>query len=233
MEHQLEWLNEEEGILSFFEGRTIFCTVNFYVTGEGEAEFRLQDVVYPETDTNRKEMQKKIISKVTDCISKTFLLLWNEGLEETVLVEQHGTEVAKILNSTGVVDFLYSEYMMKWTSKLQKTTDCGLTTIKLTKEEDGYFCENAEKTFFCRLLTYPPENPGEQCFYLYEVEVEKKERNRSIATACLTELLRLLAAEAPVTVYLQVGSYNEPAVHLYEKLGFEISEALDYYALKE
>ena len=81
------------------------------------------------------------------------------------------------------------------------------------------------------MLSYGEE--GEQNFYLYEVEVEKKFRNEGIATRCLTGLFSLLSQEAPVTVYLQVGSYNEPAVHLYKKLGFDISEELGYYVLEE
>ncbi len=76
-------------------------------------------------------------------------------------------------------------------------------------------------------------NAEERCFYLYEVEVAKNVRNTGIATKCLNRLFQMLAAEQPVTVYLQVGSYNEPAVHLYKKLGFEISEELCYYTMNE
>ena len=80
------------------------------------------------------------------------------------------------------------------------------------------------------MLSYEAEAAGEQSFYLYEVEVKKKSRNKGIATKCLTELFSLLSQEMPLTVYLQVGSYNEPAIHLYKKLEFDISEELGYYA---
>jgi ribosomal protein S18 acetylase RimI-like enzyme len=148
-------------------------------------------------------------------------------------VEQKGTKTAEILDSTAVVQKLYSEYMMKCYFKPQNSTDCGSDFLEMTKTEDGYVCENKEKNFFCRLLSYEAERQEEHCYYLYEVEVKKKNRNKGIATICLTQLFSLLSQETPLTVYLQVGSYNEPAVHLYKKLGFEISEELGYYVLAE
>lgn len=233
MEHKLEWLTEEEGTIVFSEAENPFLTAKFFVTGDEEAEFRLQDIVFPENLTKNKNIQMKIILKMRECISESFRLLWEEGFAETVLVEQQGTKMAEMLGSTGVVYLAYSEYMMKRRFEPQKSTNCGLATLVLKEEEDGCYCENEDNTFSCRLLPYPAEQPGDTCFYLYEVEVSKRKRNKGIATACLKELFCRLAETAPVTVYLQVGSYNEPAVHLYEKLGFEVSEELRYYAIKE
>ena len=135
------------------------------------------------------------------------------------------------MDSTDVVQKYYSEYMMRQRFDAEKSTDCGADTLTLTEEEDCFCCENKEKTFFCRLLPYETEAVGERSFYLYEVEVEKKKRNKGVATKCLTGLFQRLAAEGPVTIYLQVGSYNEAAVHLYKKLGFRICEELCYYAV--
>lgn len=233
MEHQLSWANEEEGTITFFEGENFFLTVQFFATGEEETEFKLQDIVFPEDYAENDKIREKVILKMTRCISECFLLLWNEGFEDVILVEQNGTKIAEILNSTPVVRLVYSEYMMKRRIEPQKSTNCGPATLVLKEEEDGYCCENTDNTFFCRLLPYPAEQPGEDCFYLYEVGVSKRKRNKGIATACLKELFCRLANAAPVTIYLQVGSYNEPAVHLYEKLGFEVSEELRYYAIKE
>ena len=229
----LEWQNEEEGTIRFLEEEVSAPTVRFFVTGEEEAEFRLQDIVFPEESEKNVEIYKKITSEMIKCISETFLLLWNEGFEEVVLVEQRNSKIAEILDSTGVVRKIYSEYMMKRKPEMQKSTGSGGQQLRLVEEENGFICENEAKTFFCRLLPYSAQEPEERSFYLYEVEVEERKRNRGIATECLTELFRMLAADGPVTLYLQVGSYNEPAVHLYEKLGFEISEELCYYAAKE
>jgi len=233
MESKQEWLSEEEGCITFYDENGRFLTAQVFITGEEEAEFRLQDVVFPEIKTKNGNMHEKIIHKMTECISETFRILWENGLEETTLVEAEGTKTAEILNSTNVVRIVYKEYMMKRRFSVQKPTDCGLPSLKLTKTEDGYVCENEQKSFFCRLLNYGSVQPGEDCYYLYEVEVDKKKRNKGIATDCLTELFRRLCVQSAVTIYLQVGSYNEPAVHLYEKLGFEISEAWCYYTMTE
>lgn len=233
MKAKLEWLTEEEGRIVFSETEDIRYTVQFFVTGEEEAEFRLQDIVFPQDWEENTKIQKEIILDVTKIIKETFHLLWEEGLEEVALMEQNGSKWAEILDSTKVVQKVYSEYMMCRRFLAEKTTDSSDTFLQVMQEEDGYVCENKEHTFFCRLLPYESKMPGETCFYLYEVEVDKSARNRGIATRCLTELFRRLAQKVPVMVYLQVGSYNEPAVHLYEKLGFEVSEELCYYAMEE
>lgn len=233
MENKVEWLSEEEGCITFYEENREFLTARIFITGEEEAEFRIQDVVFPENSTENDDMQQKITSKMTSCISEAFRLLWEKGFDETTIVEQKGTKIAELLSSTNVVEVAYEEYMMKCRFPLQKSTDCGSGSLNLTKTADGYLCENEEKTFFCRLLNYEAEQADEACFYLYEVEVDKKKRNKGIGTACLTELFCILCRQSAVTVYLQVGSYNEPAVHLYKKLGFETEEALCYYAMTE
>ncbi|MBQ7864535.1 MAG: GNAT family N-acetyltransferase [Lachnospiraceae bacterium] len=233
MEHKLEWLSEEEGRIAFYENGEPVLTAEVFITGEEAAEFKIQDVVFDDKSTKNNNLQKEIILRMTECLPECFRLLWEEGFNEVVLVEQQGTKIAETLNSTAVVQKSYSEYMMKCHFNPQNSTDCGLDFIKLTKTEDGYVCENHEKSFVCRLLSYDTEQEEEQSFYLYEVEVKKNCRNRGVATKCLTQLFLMLSQDAPLTVYLQVGSYNEPAVHLYKKLGFEISEELGYYVLPE
>lgn len=233
MEHKLEWLTDEEGRLVFSEENVPFLTMKVFITGEQEAEFQLQDIVCAQKMTRSADICEEIISKMMNCIAETFRLLWEKGYEETILVEQKGTKVAEILGSTNVVQRAYSEYMMKCRFEQQKSTNCGLNTLKLTKTEDGYICENKEKTFVCRLMRYGSAPPEGNSFYLYEVEVSQEHRNQGIATACLAELVQVLSKEIPVTLYLQVGSYNEPAVHLYKKMGFEIAEELCYYGAGE
>ncbi|MBP3577971.1 MAG: GNAT family N-acetyltransferase [Lachnospiraceae bacterium] len=233
MKYRLEWLSEDEGSITFLEGGEPFMTLKVFLVGEEEAELRIQDVVFLKNDNRNKNLSEKLICKMTKCISESFRLLWEEGFEETILVEPKETNLAEILDSTSVVCLAYKEYMMKREFSRQKTTDCGLPSLCLTKSEDGYDCENAEGTFFCRLLDYEKTKEQKRCFYLYEVEVDAVKRNQGIATACLRKLFELLAEQSPVTVYLQVGSYNEPAVHLYEKLEFEISEELRYYTMAE
>ncbi len=233
MKHTLEWLSAEEGRITFFEKDAPVFIAEVFLTGEESAEFKIQDIVFDDKSTKNSSLPQEVILKMTECLPECFRLLWEDGLEEVVLVEQQGTKMAEILSSTAVVQKAYSEYMMKHRFEQQKSTGCGPDFLKLTKTDDGYLCENKEKNFFCRLLSYGAEAAGEQCVYLYEVEVKKQSRNKGVATKCLTGLFSLLSQEAPLTVYLQVGSYNEPAVHLYKKLGFDVSEELGYYILGE
>ena len=229
----LKWTSEEEGIITISGKNNAVFTARVYVTGPEEAEFRIQDVVLLEELTVNDKKQQEIICKVTKCLNAVFELLWDAGFEEVALVEKSGSKLEEILNSTKVVQKAYSEYMMCRRLEQEKSTGSGEYVLHMNPDENGYVCENEERSFFCRLLPYDSKASEEVCFYLYEVEVEEQQRNKGIATACLTELFCKLAAETPVTIYLQVGSYNEPAVHLYEKLGFEVSEEWCYYAFAE
>ena len=229
MEHKLKWLTKEEGRLVFLEENAPFMTIKVFLMDEESAEIQLQDIVFDHNLSKTDKICEKIIFKVTECLSETVRLLWEEGINETILVERQGTKIAEIIRSTTVAQKLYSEYMMKCRFERQESTDCGLRFLKLTETEDGYYCEHENKSFVCRLMRYKVAQPEENSFYLYEVEVPEGQRNKGIATCCLKELVRILGKEKPVTLYLQVGSYNEPAVHLYKKLGFEVMEELCYY----
>jgi len=229
----LEWLSEDEGRIFFYDGEMPVLTMEVFLTGDEEAELKIQDIVFLKGWEENDKIRQEVILRVTKCISESFRLLWEEGYEETILVEQKGTKTAEMLDSTDVVRKVYKEYMMKRHFAQQKSTNCGLDLLHLTKTEDGYACENKDHTFFCRLLEHESEQPEEACFYLYEVEVSKVHRNKGVATACLNGLFQNLWSRSSGTIYLQVGSYNEPAVHLYEKLGFEICEELGYYAMAE
>ena len=224
MKCNLSWQSEEEGTLHVLGNKTeLRCLV--YRIGDEEAEISIREMLQEEVG-NTKSNQKEVICEVTKCLKEAFRLLWDEGMEEAVLVEKKGSDVEKILGSTGVVQKVYSEYMMrKELLPAEDTTDGeNREELSLTEQEDGIVGENRDKTFFCHLQPY------QDGYYLFEVEVDKKVRNRGIATRCLSSLFRELAKEKPTVLYLQVGSYNEPAMHLYRKLGFEISEELCYYA---
>ena len=233
MEHKLEWQSEVEGQISFYDKETLFMRAEVFVTLEEEAELKLLDIVVPEESTENDKKREKIILKMMNCIKACFSLLWEEGFPETMLVAEQGTKIADILNSTNVVQKTYSECMLTLKFDPQKSTDCGQQVFPGPEDEDGILYENADKTFSCKIIAFEPEENGEAVVYLHGVEVEKKERNKGIATACLTGLFRQLAQNAPITVHLQVGSYNEPAWHLYHKMGFQISEEIGYYAMEE
>ncbi len=233
MEHNLEWFNEEEGSITFYEKGKELLSFQVFVISEEEAELKLTGLEIVETIQKIERIPDEIISKVMKCLVKSFRLLWEEGFEETILVEQKGTEFWKLLDSTDVVEEAYREYMMQRMFLPEEIAAYNSNNLILTEEEGGFLCENAEKSFFCRLLLYQGAAGTGRNFYVYEVEVAEEKRNRGIATGCLKELFGRLAEKEQVTIYLQVGSYNEPAVHLYEKLGFEVKEELCCYTAAE
>lgn len=228
MESSLRWHSEEEGILRV-SGELLELCFNVYRIGDEEAEVSLQDMAYLREKAVQEVMQKEITSEMTICLKETFRLLWDEGLEEAVILERKGSEFGKILDSTNVVRLAYSEYMMKKVLQPgQYTMDGdGVRELMLEDREEGRICENRSRNFFCHLQAY------KDGWYLFEVEVKKSARNKGIATACLKELFDRLSEQGPAAVYLQVGSYNEPAMHLYGKLGFQVSEELCYYGPAE
>ena len=148
MNAKLEWLSEEEGRIVFRKAGEHFMTMQLFFTGEEEAECHIQDVVFPENDSKNNDLCSKVIQEMIKCISCSFRLLWEEGFEETILVEPNYSKVAKILDSTDVVYLAYKEYMMKKDFIRQESTECGSSFLHLTKSEDGYCCENTEGTFF-------------------------------------------------------------------------------------
>ena len=233
MESGLEWLNEEEGILTVSEQGNECMSFRVFALTEEEAELKPENAEIVETTAKSDGICKEIIFKMTNCIKEAFLQMWNEGFEETCLVVQKETRFAKLLDSISVVQYTYSEYMMKRVFK-EKTNSAYISdNLNLQKTEEELVCESKDGAFFCRLLPYEEDEINGRVFYLYEVEVAKEKRNQGIATACLSELFLRLSKEGAVTIYLQVGSYNEPAVHLYKKLGFVISEELCYYTVEE
>lgn len=68
--------------------------------------------------------------------------------------------------------------------------------------------------------------------YFYGFEIKEEFRRQGLGSAALTLLLNDLTQlhETIVkSVYLQVSGNNEPAVALYKKTGFQITETISYY----
>lgn len=80
----------------------------------------------------------------------------------------------------------------------------------------------------------PPEvtcllAPQGQSVYLYSLEVLPELRNKHLGTAFLSALLPQLAEKGFKTIKLQVSSENLPAMALYKKTGFHITQTLSFY----
>ena len=233
MKHTIKWLGEEEGSITFYEDEKEVLEFRFFVISEEEAELKLVKLQNIEAIQQKEEIPKELLHTVTNGIREAFWLLWEEGLEETVLAEPKGTNVWKLLCGTDAVENSYSEYMMQRLVSMGEFGSKDTNSLCLREEEEGLVCENSEKSFFCRLLPYQDVSEHTKGYYLYEVEVAKEQRNQGIATDCLKALFAKLTEKNSVMLYLQVGSYNLPALHLYEKLGFKVQEELCYYAAAE
>ena len=72
-----------------------------------------------------------------------------------------------------------------------------------------------------------------QSVYFYGFEIAEHLRNQGLGSACLFLLLKtcfsLPEAERPGKLFLQVSGQNLPAMALYKKAGFQITESLSYY----
>ncbi len=231
MKYKLQWNSEEEGSLIFLEKAIEWLCFDIFMVGE-EAELVIKSGEIVDKVRQSEILSGKLLEQLKKCIKKAFSLLWNEGIEEVFLVEQQGELLVKLLKEANMIELVYSEYMMKRKFSTKDICQENEIALDIIEEEDSFICENKEKSFFCRLLPYQRESE----FYLYEVQVVEQLRNQGIATKCLkqlcSDLVKRSGEKKEITLYLQVGSYNKPAVHLYQKLGFELSEEICYNTIK-
>lgn len=71
--------------------------------------------------------------------------------------------------------------------------------------------------------------PQGDSIYLYSLEVLPELRNKHLGTAFLSAILPQLAEKGFKTVKLQVSSKNLPAMSLYKKTEFHITQTLSFY----
>lgn len=66
-------------------------------------------------------------------------------------------------------------------------------------------------------------------FYLYGLEIDENSRGMGFGTRLLSAVLADLFSRSQKPVALQVSADNEPALRLYKKAGFRITETLSCY----
>ena len=66
-------------------------------------------------------------------------------------------------------------------------------------------------------------------YYLYDFRIRESDRNQRYGTLLLNKVLCRLAERAELPVRLQVSGNNLPAMALYKKTGFRITETLSCY----
>lgn len=119
---------------------------------------------------------------------------------------------------------LFSAYPSLTASASQRRDASDMITSDMATREEMASTAPAEDSPIgtCRLICYGPA-----CFYLYHVEIRPDMRGKGWGKALLDALLGQLAAGS--RIILQVSSLNAPALALYKKTGFGITETLSYY----
>lgn len=83
--------------------------------------------------------------------------------------------------------------------------------------------EPAAYAGLCRTL----QEGAAACFY--DFEIDEKLRGKGLGRTALSMVLEHLRAAGTHKVFLHVSGDNLPAVRLYKKAGFAVTEAVDYY----
>ena len=231
MKYQLHWNSEDEGSLVFLEAGTEWLSLDIFIVWE-EAEIVINHGIVVEELKKEEEISGKLLDKLAYCVEKMYSILLKKGIEEVFFVEKKKEPVIQALKEANIIEYAYSEYMMKRKFNSENILRENIFELEEKEDERSFVYENKENGFFCRLLPYKEKNS----FYLYEVGVVEHLQNKGIATKGLLQLASDLvkkSEEGDVIFSLQVGSYNEPALHLYEKLGFEVFEEICYNIVKE
>ena len=147
---------------------------------------------------------------------------WDEYIMERELTEIEETVTEKISNEKTANTVL---------CQILENTSANGENIDENAAEDS----TTWRAIGCRsLLNQPPEvtcflAPQGQSVYLYSLEVLPELRNKHLGTAFLSALLLQLAEKGFKTIKLQVSSENLPAMALYKKTGFHITQTLSFY----
>ncbi len=174
-----------------------------------------------------------------------FMMLLEELLKETgdndliFPAEETCEETVLTLNAIGA-DLWYQEHIMELSSSdflksgLAKHSRFSESlTLSMTRgnEEEPSLCTFLIKDSpvgFCYL-----DLRGQSAAYFYGFEITENLRNLGLGSSCLSLLLETCflkpGSEKLKKISLQVSGQNGPAMALYKKAGFQITESLSYY----
>ncbi len=224
MKLSLTWKEEEEGVAVFRQFGKEFCRIFVYATEEGTAELLLGP------SPKLEALKEKAVSKLRKCIVLLDTALKKDGFTEYYFVAEERSPAAGIfhaLDLAGEVERAYSEFMLKRIPK--KEEGIKEQNLSIEQSEQEILCTRADEEglFSCRIRPY-----RDGC-YIYGVSVREDMRGKGIGTAAMKELLaridELPTAAAMGGLYLQVGSYNKPAMRLYQGLDFKAETEFVYY----
>lgn len=67
------------------------------------------------------------------------------------------------------------------------------------------------------------------CYAIYGFVVKEQVRGQGIGRQFLTQVIQELLKKEPQKIYLEVSTENEPALNLYQSVGFQIDTHFNYY----
>lgn len=132
--------------------------------------------------------------------------------------------------------FWYREHFMEITlsgfldsefKKNNKTREVhGLTMEPAGSDQYGFFIDGT------RIGSFSFNEQGDKS-YFYGFEIREELRRKGLGTACLLLFLEAFFRQPEKggsrILFLQVSGLNKPAIALYKKAGFHITESLSYY----
>ena len=188
-----------------------------------------------------------------------FTLIFEELLKETgdsdliFSVQENCRDTVSALEAIGAV-FWYQEHMMSLSfsgfsgSELAKGCHIPESISILPRESslcpEGKFTLSKRQSFQDEPVHYvflAGDKAVGSCYldsrenssYFYGFEIPENLRNQGYGRACLSLLLNDFFTQSGTgkeeTLFLQVSGQNVPAMALYKKSGFQITESLSYY----
>lgn len=143
-------------------------------------------------------------------------------LDFCFLTDEHTPSSTSVLKEIGA-EFWYSEYKMDYPCSLADHNYSASLLIEEVEEHIYTASKNGEIIGTCIIL------PSGQDAYFYGFEIKEPLRGRGYGYDFLQGMLVLLSDTGFHTISLQVSGQNQPALSLYKKTGFQITETLSYY----
>lgn len=173
-----------------------------------------------------------------------FTLLFEELLKETgdsdliFSVQENCRDTVSALEAIGAA-FWYQEHMMSLSfsgfSGSELAKGCHIPESISISERQSFQEEPVHYVFLAgdKAVGSCYLDSRENSSYFYGFEIPEDLRNQGYGRACLSLLLNAFFTQSGTgkegTLFLQVSGQNVPAMALYKKAGFQITESLSYY----
>lgn len=224
--HHLSCWNEEELI-------GYAALINF-----DPEELEITQIVTPD---------RELLNKMNETI---LMFAQRRKIKKILLItDRNDSFFTAYVNDTNRYNYIFSEYSMilavdKFTpapsdvvlepaKKADAKMIASLETYESNEEVLSLDSDDLKKTFVLRrnkqiIASIRVENE-EHSYGIYGFVVRADFRGQGIGRKIMSQLIQQLLEKGAETVYLEVESTNDAAVHLYRSIGFEEQTLFDYY----